>query len=272
VLISDELNHNCIINAVRLARPLEKLIYKHLDLDNLEQALQKAAALGARRVLVITDGVFSMRGSHAPLAEIARLVEQYDERFAENIILIVDDSHGVGAFGATGRGTEEYTAAQADVLIGTLGKAFGVNGGYVVGAADLIAYLRETSPMYIYSNPITPGEAAAAVAALKLVQAPEGQQRLQHLSAMTARFRQGLLSLGYESFPGAHPVVPLLLRDAARTNRLVGFLREQGVLATAIVYPVVPKGEASIRFQISAEHTQRDVDEVLGILQAARAA
>ena len=272
VLISDELNHNCIINAVRLARPLEKLIYKHLDLDHLEQALQKAAALGARRVLVITDGVFSMRGSHAPLAEIARLVEQYDERFAENIILIVDDSHGVGAFGATGRGTEEYTAAQADVLIGTLGKAFGVNGGYVVGAADLIAYLRETSPMYIYSNPITPGEAAAAVAALRLIQAPEGQQRLQHLAAMTARFRQGLLSLGYESFPGAHPVVPLLLRDAARTNRLVGFLREQGVLATAIVYPVVPKGEASIRFQISAEHTQRDVDEVLGILQAARAA
>ena len=272
VLISDELNHNCIINAVRLARPLEKLIYKHLDLDNLEQALQKAAALGARRVLMITDGVFSMRGLHAPLAEIARLVEQYNERFAENAILIVDDSHGVGAFGATGRGTEEYTAAQADVLIGTLGKAFGVNGGYVVGAADLIAYLRETSPMYIYSNPITPGEAAAAVAALKLVQAPEGQQRLKHLAAMTERFRQGLLSLGYESFPGAHPVVPLLLRDAARTNRMVGFLREQGVLATAIVYPVVPKGEASIRFQISAEHTQRDVDEVLDVLQAARAA
>jgi len=272
VLLSDELNHNCIINAVRLARPLEKLIYKHLDLDNLEQALQKAAALGARRVLMITDGVFSMRGLHAPLAEIARLVEQYNERFAENTILIVDDSHGVGAFGATGRGTEEYTAAQADVLIGTLGKAFGVNGGYVVGAADLIAYLRETSPMYIYSNPITPGEAAAAVAALKLVQAPEGQQRLKHLAAMTERFRQGLLSLGYESFPGAHPVVPLLLRDAARTNRMVGFLREQGVLATAIVYPVVPKGEASIRFQISAEHTQRDVDEVLDVLQAARAA
>jgi len=266
VLLSDELNHNCIINAVRLARPLEKLIYKHLDLDNLEQALQKAAALGARRVLMITDGVFSMRGLHAPLAEIARLVEQYNERFAENAILIVDDSHGVGAFGATGRGTEEYTAAQADVLIGTLGKAFGVNGGYVVGAADLIAYLRETSPMYIYSNPITPGEAAAAVAALKLVQAPEGQQRLKHLAAMTERFRQGLLSLGYESFPGAHPVVPLLLRDAARTNRMVGFLREQGVLATAIVYPVVPKGEASIRFQISAEHTQRDVDEVLDVL------
>lgn len=269
VLISDELNHNCIINAVRLARPLEKLIYKHLDLDSLEQALQKAAAMGARRVLVISDGVFSMRGSHAPLAEIVRLVNHYDPQFAENAILVVDDSHGVGAFGATGRGTEEYTGAQADILIGTLGKAFGVNGGYVVGSSDLITYLRETAPMYIYSNPITPGEAAAALAALNLLQTEEGQQRLQHLTAMTERFRQGLRALGYASFAGVHPVVPLVLGDADRTNRMAAFLREQGVLATAIVYPVVPKGEASIRFQISAEHTRADVDEVLGILQAA---
>ncbi len=267
VLISDELNHNCIINAARLARPLEKVVYKHLDLPGLEQALQKAAALGARRVLILTDGVFSMRGSHAPLAEISQVVQQYDSQFAENAILIVDDSHGVGAFGPTGRGTEEYTAAHADILIGTLGKAFGVNGGYGVGSSGLIAYLRESSPMYIYSNPITPGEAAAAVASLELLDHLEGQQRLRHLHTMTSRFRQGLLSLGYESFPGAHPVVPLVLRDGALTNRLVQFLRERGVLATAIVYPVVPRGEDSIRFQVSAEHTQADVDEVLGILQ-----
>ncbi len=268
VLISDELNHNCIINAVRLARPLEKIVYKHLDLGDLEQALQKAAQMGARRTLILTDGVFSMRGSHAPLAEISALVQQYDGQFAENALLVVDDSHGVGAFGPTGRGTEEYTATGADILIGTLGKAFGVNGGYVVGPSDLIAYLRETSPMYIYSNPITPGEAAAARAALELLQALEGQERLRHLQAMTQRFRQGLLSLGYESFPGAHPVVPLVLRDGALTSRLVRYLREYGVLATAIVYPVVPKGEDSIRFQVSAEHTQADIDEVLGILQA----
>lgn len=268
VLISDELNHNCIINAVRLARPLEKMVYRHLDLHDLEQALQKAAALQARRVLILTDGVFSMRGSHAPLAEISALVQQYDSQFADNALLVVDDSHGVGAFGSTGRGTEEYTTTEADILIGTLGKAFGVNGGYVVGPSDLIAYLRETSPMYIYSNPITPGEAAAARAALELLQSPEGQERLRHLQAMTQRFRQGLLSLGYESFPGAHPVVPLVLRDGALTNRLVGYLLEHGVLATAIGYPVVPKGEDSIRFQVSAEHTQADVDEVLGILQA----
>ncbi|WP_337870779.1 pyridoxal phosphate-dependent aminotransferase family protein [Meiothermus sp.] len=270
VLISDELNHNCIINAIRLARPLEKMVYKHLDLQGLEQALQKAVSLGAKRVLVLSDGVFSMRGSHAPLAEISQIVQRYDSQFAENAILVVDDSHGVGAFGPSGRGTEEYTAAQADILVGTLGKAFGVNGGYMVGSADLVAYLRETSPMYIYSNPITPGEAAAALASLELLDSAEGQERLRHLHAMTQRFRQGLLSLGYESFPGAHPVVPLLLRDGALTNRLVGFLRERGVLATAIMYPVVPRGEDSIRFQISAEHTQADVDEVLGILQEFR--
>lgn len=267
VLISDELNHNCIINAVRLARPLEKMVYKHLDLQGLEQALQKAVSLGAGRVLVLTDGVFSMRGSHAPLAEISQMVQQFDSQFAENAILIVDDSHGVGAFGPTGRGTEEYTTAHADILIGTLGKAFGVNGGYVVGSSDLVAYLRETSPMYIYSNPITPGEAAAAMASLELLGNLEGQERLWHLHTMTHRFRQGLLSLGYESFPGAHPVVPLVLRDGAQANRLVGFLRERGVLATAIVYPVVPRGEDSIRFQVSAEHTQADVDEVLEALQ-----
>jgi len=270
VLISDELNHNCIINAVRLARPLEKLVYKHRDLNGLEQALLKAASLGARRVLVLTDGVFSMRGSHAPLVEIGQLVKQYDIQFAENVILIVDDSHGVGAFGPMGGGTEEYTGARADVLIGTLGKAFGVNGGYAVSSSDLIAYLRETSPMYIYSNPITPGEAAAAIASLELLQAPEGQERLRHLHTMTQQFRQGLLSLGYESFPGAHPVVPLVLREGVLTSHLVRFLRARGVLATAIVYPVVPKGEDSIRFQVSAEHTQADLDEVLGILQEFR--
>lgn len=265
-LISDELNHNCIINAVRLARPKEKYVYKHLNLAELEDALQKAIALGASRALIITDGIFSMRGVHAPLQEIANLVRRYDAQFSENAILIVDDSHGVGALGASGGGTEQYTQAQADVLVGTLGKAFGVNGGYVVGSADLIAFLRETSPMYIYSNPITPGEAAAAVASLKLLDSPEGTQRLAHLQAMTQTFRKGIADLGYQSFPGVHPVVPLLLRDGVVTNRLVGYLREHGVLATAIVYPVVPKGEESIRFQVSAEHTEADIYEVLRIL------
>ncbi|NNL86834.1 MAG: pyridoxal phosphate-dependent aminotransferase family protein, partial [Myxococcales bacterium] len=153
-IISDALNHNCIINATRLAQPREKIVYPHLSMDELRAALERAAAT-CRRALVVTDGVFSMRGDHAPLDEIAALVAAYDERFAENAVIVVDDSHGVGAFGASGRGTEEVAGARADLLIATLGKAFGVNGGYAVGSGTLVDYLRETAPFYVYSNPIT---------------------------------------------------------------------------------------------------------------------
>jgi len=161
-VISDELNHNCIINAVALARPAEKHIYKHLDMGELERRLETAAKSCARAIMV-TDGVFSMRGDHAPLDRIMALARGYDSAFAEGAIVVVDDSHGVGAFGPSGRGSEEFTGSpQADLLVATLGKAFGVNGGYVVAEEIVIRYLRETSPFYIYSNPITPAEAAAA--------------------------------------------------------------------------------------------------------------
>src|SRR5258708_2517657 len=158
-VISDELNHNCIINAIALARPAEKHIYKHLDIGELERALS-AAARTCTRAVVVTDGIFSMRGDHAPLDRIMELAQAHDGAFEENAIVIVDDSHGVGAFGPTGRGTEEYTnAAPADLLVATLGKAFGVNGAYVAGDETIIRYLPETSPFYIYSNPITPAAA-----------------------------------------------------------------------------------------------------------------
>ncbi len=168
VVISDELNHNCIINAMRLARPGDKQIYKHLDLTALKGALAGAAGK-FKRALVVTDGVFSMRGDHAPLDAIAGLVREYDARFPENAVLVVDDSHGVGAFGRTGRGTEEMTGGRADLLIATLGKALGVNGGYVTGSQVLWDYLREKAALYIYSNPITPSEAAAAGKALDIL-------------------------------------------------------------------------------------------------------
>lgn len=268
-VISDELNHNCIINAMRLARPREKYVYKHLDLAGLAAQLEAAAAAGCRRAVVVTDGIFSMRGDHAPLERIAPLVREYDGRFPENAVLVVDDSHGVGAFGRTGRGTEEHTgAAPVDVLVGTLGKAFGVNGGYVVGSRVLLDYLRETAPMYIYSNPITPSEAAAATAALDILDSDEGLRLLAHLRAMTQRFEQGLLALGLETIPGDHPVVPLMVRDTARTNALVAHLRARGVLATGLAFPVVPRGDEEIRFQVSAEHTPDDIDEVLAALQS----
>jgi glycine C-acetyltransferase len=145
ILVSDELNHNSIINAMRLARPQGKEVYRHSDMQGLRESLEKASQTGAARAVVVTDGIFSMRGDHAPLDEVMALAEEYDKRFEENVVVVVDDSHGVGAFGRTGRGTEEYCdAPPCDVLVGTLGKAFGVNGGYVASNATVIRFLRET--------------------------------------------------------------------------------------------------------------------------------
>ena len=265
-VISDELNHNCIINAIALARPAEKHIYKHLNMGEFERALA-AAARTSTRAIVVTDGIFSMRGDHAPLDRIMELAQAHDGAFEENAIVIVDDSHGVGAFGATGRGTEEYThAAPADLLVATLGKAFGVNGGYVAGDETIIRYLRETSPFYIYSNPITPAEAGAALRAVDLLDSVAGKALLTHLRAMTAHFKAGLIRLGFETLPGEHPVVPLVLRDTARTSALVAHLRQHGILATGLNYPVVPKGDEEIRFQISADHTVADIELALDVL------
>lgn len=266
-VISDELNHNCIINAIRLARPKQRFVYKHLDLAALEQLLGEAAA-SCKRAVVVTDGIFSMRGDHAPLNAIAALVKKHDARFAENVLLVVDDSHGIGAFGPTGRGTEEATGGTADILIGTLGKAFGVNGGYVAASQAVVDYLRETSPFYVYSNPIAPGEAAAAAAAVALVDSEAGRQRLHHLQAMTTRFRDGLARLKLETIAGAHPIVPLMVRDSPRTAALVKHLRAQGVLATGLNFPVVPRGDEEIRFQLCADHTPADIDEALAVLGA----
>ena len=265
-VISDALNHNCIINAIRLAQPKEKCVYDHLDMVGLEASLKKASQQ-CRRAIVVTDGIFSMRGDHAPLDRITALAKSCDNDFSENVVVVVDDSHGVGAFGKTGRGTEEYTGSEpADLLVGTLGKAFGVNGGYITASEPIIRYLRETSPTYIYSNPITPGEAAAASAALDIVAGPEGQERLASLRLMTARFENGLIDLGFETIPGEHPVVPLIVRDTIRTSALVTHLWTNGILATGLNYPVVPKGSEEIRFQICADHTSVDIDEALDVL------
>ena len=266
VLISDALNHNCIINAIRLARPLDKVVYPHLDLDALDRAL--AAHQGrAKRAVVVTDGIFSMRGDHAPLDRIMQIARRHDHAYEENVVVVVDDSHGVGAFGATGRGVEEYTASEpVDVLVGTLGKAFGVNGGYVVSSAPVLRFLRETSPMYIYSNPITAGEATAALRSLAILDSEEGRALLSRLRALTRRFKEGLNALGIETLSGEHPVVPLMIRDTARTRAMVRHLFENGVLVTGLAYPVVPRGDEEIRAQVNADHTEGDIDYVLGVL------
>jgi glycine C-acetyltransferase len=150
--------------------------------------------------------------------------------------------------------------------VGTLGKAFGVNGGYVVSNETLIRYLRETSPTYIYSNPITPGEAAAALRAVDLLDSEAGHALLDRLRALTHRFENGLVGLGFEVIPGEHPVTPLVVRDTDRTRALVAHLRTNGILATGLAYPVVPRGDEEIRFQINADHTEADIDCVLDVL------
>ncbi|WP_041078146.1 aminotransferase class I/II-fold pyridoxal phosphate-dependent enzyme [Thermotoga caldifontis] len=269
IVISDELNHNCIINAIRLARPKERFIYKHLDMKDLEEKIVQSINK-AERLIIVTDGVFSMRGDYAPLDVIQRLAEKYDHHFPQNIITVVDDSHGVGAFGPTGRGTEEVTNGRADLLVGTLGKAFGVNGGYVVSSETIITYLREKAITYIYSNPITPAEAACALKVLQILDSQEGRERLSYLRGLARRFREGLIRLGYETIESEHPIVPLLVRDTKKTADLVNYLIEHGVLATGLNYPVVPKGDETIRFQINADHTPADIDYVLSVLEKYR--
>ncbi|HJQ77884.1 MAG TPA: pyridoxal phosphate-dependent aminotransferase family protein [Acidimicrobiia bacterium] len=265
VVLSDELNHNCIINAVRMSRPALRSVYPHLDMGSLDTEL--TAAVGeASRAVVVTDGVFSMRGDYADVGAITEIAARHDSSFPENVVVVVDDSHGVGAYGAAGRGTEEVTAGRADMLIGTLGKAFGVNGGYVTGSAVLTGFLREKAPMYVYSNPITAGEAAAAEMAVSILDSPEGVELLAHLSAMTERFASGLVTSGFETIPGPHPVVPLMVRDTERTAALVSHLFANGILATGLNFPVVPRGDEEIRFQVNADHTPADIDHVLDVL------
>lgn len=267
IIISDELNHNCIINAMKLSRPKDKKIYKHLDIKMLEEQINQSIGQ-CNRVLVVTDGIFSMRGDHAPLDIIADLCRKYDDKFPEGILLFVDDSHGIGAFGKTGRGTVEYTNAKGiDVLVGTLGKSFGTNGGFVATSATIVEYLHQKAPTYIYSNPISPGEAAGAMKAVEIIDSPEGLKILEHLRKVTKQFKDGLIREGYETLPGEHPVVPLMVRDTAKNIKLVGYLKENGVLATGLSFPVVPRGDEEIRFQISASHTEADIDQVLSVLR-----
>jgi len=267
IVISDELNHNCIINALKLSRPKDKKIYKHLDMNELENKIQESVGQ-VKRLIIVTDGIFSMRGDYAPLDIISNLSKKYDKEFPENILLVVDDSHGIGAYGKTGRGTEEYTKAKGvDISVGTLGKAFGVNGGYVTSTQTIITYLRETAPMYIYSNPISPAEASAALKSLEILDSEKGKDILLHLYQMTKKFEKGLLDLEYEIIGSDHPIVPLMVRNTKKTTALVKHLIKNGILATGLNYPVVPKGDEEIRFQINADHTSYDIDFALSILK-----
>jgi len=265
LVVSDALNHNCIINAIRLSRPAKKIVYQHLDYTELNQILQANKGL-FKRVCVVTDGVFSMRGDYAALDQISAICKQQEAGYEQGIITLVDDSHGVGAYGKTGRGTEEITQTKADVLIATLGKSFGINGGYVVSSAKVIDYLIETAPFYIFSNPITAAEAAAALTSVEIVDSSEGVEKIRHLQKLSKRLRDGLMRTGFETLQSEHPIVPVFIRDTEITAALVKHLFNHAILATGLNFPVVPKGEEEIRLQVSANHTEKDIDYLLQVL------
>ena len=266
--IGDALNHNCIIRAMRIANvpSAQRAIYKHNDLADLAAHLERVPD-GTGRVVVIFDGIFSMRGDNAPVDAIASLVARHEHRFRDGVITIMDDSHGVAAYGATGRGTEEHCAARVDIFVGTFGKAFGVNGGFVAGSVELVEAVRQKADTYIYTNPLGAADAAAAVAAVEVADGSEGQTRLANLRARTAQFRGGLELLGFESIPGPHPVVPLVVRDTARVRSMVAGLFDRGILAVGLTFPVVPRGDETIRFQINAAHTEGDISDLLSALK-----
>jgi glycine C-acetyltransferase len=269
--IGDELNHNCIIRGMRIAGvPKEnRTIYRHNDLDELTMRLN-GVPTSMDRVVVIFDGIFSMRGDNAPLDRIDALIDQHRGRFSEGIVTVMDDSHGIGAYGAAGRGTEEHCRTAADVVVGTFGKAFGVNGGFIASSEELIEAARQKADTYIYSNPLSVADCAAAAVAVDLVDGSEGRSRLRDLHARVRQFRDGLTRLGWESIPGPHPIVPLLVRSTERSRALVQRCFDRGVLVVGLDYPVVPRGDETIRFQINAAHTAADIDTVLALLEEFR--
>lgn len=265
--IGDQLNHNSIIRAMRIANVSRenRAIYRHNDMDDLRRCMEQIPA-GIKRVVVIFDGIFSMRGDYTPMKALVATVKPFHDRFEDGVITVVDDCHGIAAYGETGRGTVEFAGADADIIIGTYGKGFGVNGGFIAGSQALIETVRQKADTYIYTNPLSVADCAASIAAIEVADGPEGRERLQNLKQRTKQFRDGLQTLGLESIPGPHPVVPVLVRDTAETHKRVKYLYDHGVLVVGLTFPVVPAGDETMRFQINAAHTASDIDRVLNIL------
>ncbi|ANZ20292.1 glycine C-acetyltransferase [Streptomyces noursei] len=263
-VISDALNHASIIDGIRLSKA-RRLRYANRDMDDLERQLKDAE--GARRTLIVTDGVFSMDGYLAPLREICDLADRY------GAMVMVDDSHAVGFVGPGGRGTPELCGVmdRVDIITGTLGKALGgASGGYVAARAEIVALLRQRSRPYLFSNSLAPVIAAASLKVLDLLESA-GDLR-ERLNANTALFRSRMTEEGFAILPGEHPIAPVMIGDAAEAARMAELLLERGVYVIGFSYPVVPKGEARIRVQLSAAHSTEDVHRAVDAFVAARAA
>jgi len=256
-VISDELNHASIIDGVRLCKAA-RYRYKNNDMEDLEEKLKEAKAAGARRMLITTDGVFSMDGTIAQLDKICDLADQYD------VMVHHDDCHAVGFMGKTGRGIHEYCGVmdRVDIITGTFGKALGgASGGYTSGRKEIIDMLRQRSRPYLFSNTVAPAICAATLKVLELL---TGSTALRdHLQENTHYFRKGMREAGFEVDMGDHPIVPVMLGDAKLAQQMSQKLLERGVYAIGFFFPVVPKGKARIRTQISAAHTKEDLDTAI---------
>ncbi len=251
-IISDELNHASIIDGVRLAKA-KRLRYKHLDLEDLDRQLESVA--DARVKLVATDGVFSMDGDIAPLDKICDIAEKH------GAAIMVDDSHATGFVGRTGRGSIEHCGVmgRVDVITSTLGKALGgASGGFTTGRTEIIELLRQRSRPYLFSNTLPPALVAASLAALRLLSA--STERRDRLEDNTARFRARMTAAGFQIRPGVHPIVPIMLGDARLATEMADRMLKRGIYVIGFSFPVVPRGQARIRAQLSAAHTAAQVD------------
>ena len=261
-VISDQLNHASIIDGIRLCKA-RRLRYANGDMDELDARLRESA--DARYRLIATDGVFSMDGYFARLDAICELAEQHDA------LVMVDDSHAVGVVGPGGRGTHEHHGVmkRVDILTGTLGKAIGgASGGYVSARREVVEILRQRARPYLFSNSLAPPVAAASLRALQLIE--ESHELRERLRENTSHFRAGITEAGFEILPGEHPIVPVMIGNEQRAARLAAELAGLGVYAVSFSYPVVPRGTARIRTQMSADQTIEDLDFAIGQFVAAR--
>jgi glycine C-acetyltransferase len=259
IVISDQLNHASIIDAVRLAKAItrcQSAVYRHADLADLDAKL--AAARDRRVKMVITDGVFSMEGAVAKLPDLLELCRKHDA------VLVVDDSHGTGVLGQTGRGTAEHlgVAGEIDIITSTLGKALGgAAGGFVAASAAVCDYLTQRARPQLFSNALPPTVAASALASIEFLESHP--DRITALQSNARYFRDQLLGLGFQPLPGETPIIPVILGETAAAIRMSDMLLAEGVFVTGFGYPVVPQGQARVRCQISAAHTRQDLDQAL---------
>jgi glycine C-acetyltransferase len=256
-IVSDALNHASIIDGIRLSKA-HRYRYEHLDVRDLDAKIVEAKAVGARRILVVTDGVFSMDGDVADLKAVCDVADRH------GAMVMVDDSHATGFVGKTGRGTPEHCGVEGriDVVTSTLGKALGgASGGFTAARREIVDLLRQRSRPYLFSNTVAPPIAAGSLACLSLLSSSTALR--DRLESNTKRFRDGMARAGFEIRPGSHPICPLMLGDARLAVEMADAMLAEGIYVIGFSYPVVPKGKARIRVQVSAAHSPDDIDRAI---------